>query len=136
MIRRLHSLLKKAPSEARLIDLNEPVREAIGLLLPMAKSLKIEILPQLSPTPLQVNADTIQIQQVVMNLIRNGFDAISELSTTNRKIVVSTAHDGETAVVSVSDTGGESRSTIPTVFSFLLSPQKRTAWAWDCRLSE
>jgi len=106
VIRRLHSLLKKAPSEARLIDLNEPVREAIGLLLPMAKSLKIEILPQLSPTPLQVNADTIQVQQVVMNLIRNGFDAISELSTTNRKIVVSTDHDGETAVVSVSDTGG------------------------------
>jgi signal transduction histidine kinase len=41
-----------------------------------------------------------------MNLFRNGFDAISEHSTTNRKIVVSTAHDGKTAVVSVSDTGG------------------------------
>lgn len=106
VIRRLHSLLKKAPSEARLIDLNEPVREAIGLLLPTAKGLKIEILLELSLSPLQVNADTIQIQQVVMNLFRNGFDAISEHSTTNRKIVVSTAHDGKTALVSVSDTGG------------------------------
>lgn len=104
--RRLHSLLKKAPSEARLIDLNEPVREAIGLLLPMANGLKIEILPELSLIPLQVNADTIQIQQIVMNLVRNGFDAISEHSTTNRKIVVSTAQHGKTAVVSVSDTGG------------------------------
>jgi signal transduction histidine kinase len=106
VIRRLHGLLKKAPSEARPIDLNEPVREAIGLLRPTAKGLKIEILPELSPTPLQVNADTIQIQQVVMNLARNGFDAISEHSTTNRKIVVSTGHDGKMAVVSVSDTGG------------------------------
>src|SRR4051794_33902101 len=106
VIRRLHGLVKKAPPEARLIDLNEPVREAIGLLLPMAKGRKIEIVPELSMTPLQVNADTVQMQQVIMNLVRNGFDAISEHATTNRKIVVATARDAKTAVVSVSDTGG------------------------------
>lgn len=106
VIRRLRSLLKKAPLEARLIDLNEPVREAIGLLLPTAKSLKIEIHLHLSVAPLQVSADTIQIQQAVMNLVRNGFDEICEHSATNRSVFISTARDGEEAMVSVSDTGG------------------------------
>lgn len=106
VIMRLRSLLKKAPFEARPIDLNEPVRETIGLLLPVASSRKIEILPELSPTPLQVKVDTIQIQQVVINLVRNGFDAISEHSAIDRKIVISTTQDAKMAVVEVSDTGG------------------------------
>ena len=112
MIRRLRSFLKNAPFEARLIDLNEPVRETIGLLLPIATGLRIEI----------------------HSLVRNGFDAISEHSTTNRKIVVSTAQDGKTAVMSVSDTGGAFQSTISTVYPFF--SKKRMAWAWGYRLFE
>lgn len=105
VIRRLRGLLKNAPFEARTIDLNESVHEAIGLLLPIARDLKIEIVSDLSPAPLYVNADTIQMQQVIINLVRNGFDAISEHSAASGKIVISTGRDGKAAVVSVSDTG-------------------------------
>jgi signal transduction histidine kinase len=104
VIKRLRSLLKNAPFDARTIDLNESVREAIGLLLPIAKNLKIEIVTDLSAAPLYVNADTIQMQQVVINLVLNSFDAISEQSAANGKVVVSTTRNGKTAIVSVSDT--------------------------------
>lgn len=104
VIKRLRSLLKNAPFDAHTIDLNEPVREAIGLLLPISRNLKIEVISDLSSAPLYVNADTIQMQQVVINLVRNSLDAISEHSAANGKVVVSTVRDGKTAIVSVSDT--------------------------------
>lgn len=106
VVRRLRSLLKKTPFEARSIDLNEPVREAIGFLVAAAKRQRIEIRTELSATPLQVSADAIQIQQAIINLIRNSFDEITERSAKNRSVYISTAQKDKMAVASVSDTGG------------------------------
>jgi signal transduction histidine kinase len=106
VIRRLRSLLKKTPFEARTIDLNTTVKEAVDLLAPVMKQRNIEMQTRWSPGPLLVTADPIQIQQVVINLIRNSSDAIWESAAAERVIDISTSKRGRSAELLVADTGG------------------------------
>ena len=106
VIRRLRSLLKKAPFEARTIDLNATVKEAIDLLAPVIKQRNIATQTRWSPGPLLVNADPIQIQQVVINLVRNSSDAIRESASAERVIDISTNKRGRSAELLVADSGG------------------------------
>jgi C4-dicarboxylate-specific signal transduction histidine kinase len=55
--------------------------------------------------PLPIRGDQIQLQQVIMNLIVNAMDAMSGMPSGERKIKVSTARDGNSACLSVSDVG-------------------------------
>jgi signal transduction histidine kinase len=106
VIRRLRSLLKKAPFEARTIDLNATVKEAVDLLAPVMKQRNIATQTRWSPGPLLVNADPIQIQQVVINLVRNSSDAIRESAAAERVIDISTSKRGRSAELLVADSGG------------------------------
>jgi len=106
VIRRLRSLLKKAPFEARTIDLNATVKEAVDLLAPVMKQRNIATQTRWSPGPLLVNADPIQIQQVVINLVRNSSDAILESAAAERAIDISTSKHGRSAELLVADSGG------------------------------
>ena len=106
VIRRLRSLLKKAPFEARTIDLNTTVKEAVDLLAPVMKQRNIATQTRWSPGPLLVNADPIQIQQVVINLVRNSSDAIRESAAAERVIDISTSKRGRSAELLVADSGG------------------------------
>ena len=106
VIRRLRSLLKRTPFEARIIDLNATVKEAVDLLAPVMKQRNIAIQTRWSSGPLLVNADPIQIQQVVINLVRNGSDAISESAAAERVIDISTSKRGGSAELLVADSGG------------------------------
>jgi signal transduction histidine kinase len=106
VIRRLRSLLKRAPFEARTIDLNATAKEAVDLLAPVMKQRTIAIQTRWSPGPLLVNADSIQIQQVVINLVRNSSDAIWESAAAERVIDISTSKRGRSAELLVADSGG------------------------------
>ncbi len=106
VIRRLRSLLKKAPFAARTIDLNATVKEAVDLLAPVMKQRNIATQTRWSPGPLLVNADAIQIQQVVINLVRNSSDAILESAAAERAIDISASKRGRSAELLVADSGG------------------------------
>ena len=83
VIRRMRSLLKKAPFELKNVDLNDVVRETLGFLSSLAVGQKFELTSLLTQNALPVLADRIQLQQVILNLVVNGIDAMKD--TPDRK---------------------------------------------------
>ena len=78
VIRRLRSLLKKAPSELRNLDLNDVTRETVKFLSVLAIGRKVELVSVLTPDALPILGDRIQLQQVILNLVVNGIDAMRD----------------------------------------------------------
>ena len=105
VIRRLRSMLKKAPFEPKDIDLNDIVRETIEFLSALAIAREVDIRGYISPMPLPISGDRIQLQQVILNVIVNAMDAMSNMPSAERKITVSTARIDDFAEVSIADTG-------------------------------
>jgi signal transduction histidine kinase len=105
VIRRFRSLLKKAPFELKNIDLNEIVHETIRFLSALAIARQVNIVSSIAPSSLPIKGDQIQLQQVILNLFVNAMDAMSDMSNAERRITVSTARDGNSADLSVSDVG-------------------------------
>jgi signal transduction histidine kinase len=105
VIRRLRSVLKKTPFEMKDVDLNETVREVTGFIGAVAHGRDIALRCAVTPVDLRVKGDAVQLQQVVLNLIINAMDAISEAETKEREVGVSTVLSGVWAEIRVRDTG-------------------------------
>jgi signal transduction histidine kinase len=86
--------------------LNASAKEAVELLLPVMEQRSIAVQTNWSPGPILVSADPVQIQQVVINLVRNGSDAIVESAAVERVIAISTSRRGSSAELLVADKGG------------------------------
>ena len=115
VIRRLRNLLRKAPPELKEIDLNEVVRETIAITSTVGR--QVELRNFLSVVPLPIKGDRIQLQQVVLNLLMNSIDAMSDLPSDRRKLTVTTARANNFAELSVSDAGpGVPPDRLNTVF--------------------
>ena len=83
VIRRMRSLLKKAPFELKQFDLNEVVQETIRFFSSLAVGRKFELVSVITPDALPILGDRIQLQQVILNLVMNGIDAMKD--TPSRK---------------------------------------------------
>lgn len=105
VIQRLRSLLKRVPFELNSIDLNEIVRETIGFLSALSIGREVDLDSEILPASLPIKGDRIQLQQVLVNLVVNAMDAMSNLPTARRKITISTKRIDDFAEVSVSDAG-------------------------------
>jgi signal transduction histidine kinase len=105
VILRLRDMLKKAPSKMRDVDLNEIVRNTILMLSPFATAQKFDLKSVIFSEPLPIKGDQVQIQQVLVNLIVNAADAMSDVPRGERMVTISTARDDNFAEVSVLDTG-------------------------------
>jgi signal transduction histidine kinase len=119
-------VLKKTPFEMRDIDLNETVQEVIGFIGAVAHGRDIALKCAVTSVDLRVRGDAVQLQQVILNLIINAMDAISEAATKEREVSVSTDHSGAWAEIKVSDTGpGIAVEDIRNVFNpfFTTKPQ-------------
>ena len=105
VIRELRSLLKRYPPELKDIDLNKPVREAVHFPSTLAVARNTELNSSVAPTPLPVKGNLVQLQQVILILVLNAMDAMSDLPDDRRKLVIATGSAGNLAEASVSDTG-------------------------------
>jgi signal transduction histidine kinase len=105
VIGRLRSLLKKAPFELKDIDLNDAAQETVRFLSALAIARQVELTSITAALPLPIRGDQIQLQQVIMNLIVNAMDSMSGMPSAERRVKVSTARDGNSACLSVSDVG-------------------------------
>ena len=101
----MRSLLKKAPFEPKKFDLNEVVRETIGFLSALAVGRKVELVSVITPDALPILGDRIQLQQVILNLVVNGIDAMKDTPSENRIISIRTSRVENFAQLSVSDRG-------------------------------
>src|SRR5258705_13581402 len=91
VIRRMRSLLTKAPFELKNFDLNDVVRETIGFLSSLAVGRKFELTSLISQNALPILGDRIQLQQVILNLVVNGIDAVRDTPSENRTISIRTS---------------------------------------------
>jgi signal transduction histidine kinase len=108
VIRRLRSLFRREPFELKDIDLNEIVRDTekfLSSLSALAVARHVNVSTSIAPEPLPIKGDRIQLQQVILNLIVNAMDAMAEMPSGNRKIMVRTTRVPGFAEVAVSDTG-------------------------------
>jgi C4-dicarboxylate-specific signal transduction histidine kinase len=104
IISRVSLLFKKGALHRELVDVNELIREMIVLLRGEASRYSISIRIELAETLPKVMADRVQLQQVFMNLMLNGIDAMKEMSRGSELTIKSEVGDGQ-LLISVSDTG-------------------------------
>jgi two-component system sensor kinase FixL len=102
IIRRLRDFVSRGESERRVENVTRLVEEASALSLVGVKDRGIRV--QIDPTVEFVLADRVQIQQVLLNLIRNAMDAM-ETSQTRNLLVAIVPADAKTVRISVADSG-------------------------------
>ena len=106
VLRRLRGLLKKSAFELQDIDLNETVSEMIAFTSDLAKVRGVMLHWVPSPKPLRIRGDRVQLQQVVLNLIVNGMDALVDNPPGHRWITGRIRQrESGSAEVSISDSG-------------------------------
>jgi two-component system sensor kinase FixL len=104
IIRRLRDFVARGETERRVESINKLIEEASALALVGAKEYGVKVRLQVDPGHDLILADKVQIQQVLLNLIRNAIDALAE--SDRRELLVSTKLSGRGMVeVSVADTG-------------------------------
>ncbi|CAN7402005.1 response regulator [Pseudoduganella sp. LjRoot289] len=79
LIQRMRELLKKSDPVAQALDLNEAVRQMAALLGSEARMRKVLLETELAPQALTVSADPVQLQQILINLVLNGMDAMGQV---------------------------------------------------------
>jgi signal transduction histidine kinase len=105
VIKRLRRFLTRGAFDPQELDFNEVVRDVLQIVSAQAAARDVKLESKLAPQRLRVNGDRVQLQQVILNLIVNGIDAIAEMPNGVREITCrSWASDGQ-ALVSIRDTG-------------------------------
>jgi NO-binding membrane sensor protein with MHYT domain/signal transduction histidine kinase len=105
IISRIRLLFQKGSLQLELVDVNEVIEEMIVLLRGEAARYSISVGRELAANLPPVMGDRVQLQQVMMNLMVNGIDAMKAVDGT-RELAVRSQRDGnERVLVSVSDTG-------------------------------
>jgi len=105
IISRIRLLFEKVSPQRELVDVNEVIREMIVLLRSEATRHSISVQTELASDLPQVMGDRVQLQQVLMNLLLNGIDAMKDVDTTRELIINSQPAKNEHVMVSISDTG-------------------------------
>jgi C4-dicarboxylate-specific signal transduction histidine kinase len=105
IIKRIRLLFKKGTPEREPVDVNEIVREMTILLGGETTRYDVVVTTDLSQYLPQVTADRVQLQQVLMNLMLNGIDAMKDVDRTRELTIKSQRLENEQLIVSVSDTG-------------------------------
>ncbi len=118
IIRRLRDFVARGETERRVEDVKKLVEEASALALVGAKDQGIRVHFQFDPSIGFVLADRVQIQQVLLNLMRNAIEAME--SSQKRELVISTAAaEGSLVEISVADSGA---GIAPEIYAQLFQP--------------
>jgi signal transduction histidine kinase len=105
VIRRLRSFLKRTTFETKDIDLNALMREVFDFLSTQASARNVSLYLKASPEALRVNGDSVQLQQVIINLIVNSMDAMAAIPYGRTVIGRAEMNGGKAAIISISDSG-------------------------------
>jgi signal transduction histidine kinase len=129
IIRHLRGLLKKGEIELQKFDLNDVIGDTVHILEPEAvrRGVVLSAAPGSAACP--VRADEVHVQQVLLNLVANGMDAVSGCPSGKRRLEIRTALNGGSEVeVSVADSGiGIPKDKLDDIFeTFYTTKQQGT----------
>jgi signal transduction histidine kinase len=125
----LRNLLNdRKDTDLQAFDLNDTVQEVVRIVAPEAAKREIAVSTSLTPYALPVRADPIHMQQVLLNLVMNGMDAMEDSEPRPRDLAIRTSRSAESKVaeVTVSDSGkGISEGNLTSIFDafFTTKPQ-------------
>ncbi len=124
IVRRLREFIARGEADTQAEDLNDLIDDAIALALPNPGAVQVQVRKSIASEAANVLADRIQIQQVMVNLIRNAVEAMREQDTPRILTIAATASDGM-ALIRVADTGvGVADEAVETLFSPFLSTKR------------
>jgi C4-dicarboxylate-specific signal transduction histidine kinase len=106
VIARVRALFTKKESAAESVDLNEATQEVISLLLSELHRNRVMLHSELAQDLPTITGDRVQLQQVILNLLRNASDAMVHVHDRPRQLLIRTQReDGDRVRVSVRDAG-------------------------------
>ncbi len=107
IIHRIHDFVRKREGTRRPVNLNEIIREVLRLLHSDLLGRATSVETQLAPNLPMVDADPVNLQQVLLNLVMNSLEAMQLKPAAKRRILISTRCEPDSSVVtSVRDYGG------------------------------
>jgi two-component system sensor kinase FixL len=106
VVGRVRALFKKAATARERLDVNDLIQDVLALVPGEVRRNRILVRTELAPDLTPVVGDRIQLQQVLLNLIINGIEAMNAVTDRPRKLIIrSQRHDHEGVLVSVEDSG-------------------------------
>jgi PAS domain S-box-containing protein len=106
VVRRVRALANKTDIEKVPLDLNDVVRDVMMLVQRELTSHHVSVRMELAPLLPMILADRVQLQQVIINLIMNGIEAMQPVTDRPRKLLIQSRRDEiQQALVSVTDCG-------------------------------
>jgi PAS domain S-box-containing protein len=122
----IRKMLTKGSGERELLDINELVREVLMFAHAEIESRRIVVRAELSDNLSEVLVDRVQLQQVVLNLVMNGIEAMATLSGRARVLKLRSEQNGPANLtVTVEDAGtGIDRSIVGQIFEAFFTTKK------------
>ena len=106
VIERLRALLQRRSFDSRALSMSAVMDDVVALTRNDALARKVRLEIATASGPLRVMGDPVQLQQVLLNLVLNAMDAVSDLPLERRKVTVQAQRHGEQEVeVAVTDSG-------------------------------
>ena len=105
VVRRLRTFLMKGETEYAPADINALVQDVLGWMEGEIHELNIELSLDLQPAMPNVIVDDILIEQVILNLVRNAMEALAEVQTETRRLIIRSSASVDEVRVTVSDSG-------------------------------
>ena len=116
-VRQMRTLLRQRQLELKPLDLRELIAEVLRIVSGEAARRRIPIKTELSPEFPLINGDRVHLQQVLLNLILNGMDAMAKTPESKRRLLIRTCENAYGIEVAVSDTGqGIPVERLPHIF--------------------
>jgi len=127
VIHRMRGLLKKSEAHFEPVDLNEIIQSTLRLVHNELVTRRVRVNSSLPPQLPLVLGDPVQIQQVMLNLILNAFDALNDIAPSRRMVSVSAKALGDEDIfVQIADTGtGFSQSHQDRLFQPFFTTKER-----------
>lgn len=121
-IKRLRRHVQKSEVEHKKLDINLVIENSIALLEHEIQRNFVSLHLELNPEPLHTIGDAIQLEQVLVNLLLNAIEAMSELPPEQRQLVIQSDREGDNLVICVTDSGiglkkGEENSIFETFYT-------------------
>ena len=120
IIRRVHDFVRKSEPKRAPCALREIVEDCLGFVEPEARKRHVQLVSDLPDLP-PVAADRLMLEQVLLNLIRNGMEAMASTAAALRTLAVSASISGNEVVIAITDNGSgiapEIRDKLFTAFT-------------------
>jgi two-component system, LuxR family, sensor kinase FixL len=125
IIEHLRTLVRKRPLALLSLDVNQVAHDVLRLVAADAQRRGATLVAELTPALPSIQADRVCLQQVLLNLVVNALDAVSESAGSERRVIVRTRSAADWVEISVSDTGnGIPADVLPKLFETFFTTKK------------